>query len=257
MLERLIVSRVAYAALPLVLHVLDVKLSSTRSQCAIKQRRLQIFMEAMQVLQSQYDGTDRVSDYIEKLIRYLATGNPIKPTTMSCNERYNAGGNHIQPSAIPEKSGPIINDWSDVFLRRTNCYLRIVTTVDLSFSRGEFPQESDFPAILNSSKLSAILPLYRMDIDTFKNKDSNRPDHTPRTNGRQEKPNANGAEPISSVLYHPAPYPAAPASQVNISGHFEQPFHNNIEFTDPDTNEHAYNDFDIDSWIYDVLPTFT
>ncbi|KAH6665007.1 cutinase transcription factor 1 beta [Halenospora varia] len=158
----------AYVALPLILHILDVKLSSTRSQCAIRQRRLQIFMEALQVLQSQYDGTDRVSDYIEKSIKYLVVetqSNDGTPTDYP--ERRGVGMNNSvlasPSSAAYEKPGQTINDWGDLFMRRTNCYLRTVVTVDLALSKGQFPEEHDFPMNLRSDKLSAVLPLYRID----------------------------------------------------------------------------------------------
>jgi hypothetical protein len=168
MISRLTHGRVAYIALPLILHILDVKLSATRSQCAIRQRRLQIFMEALQVLQSQYDGTDRVSDYIEKSIKYLAVESPSNDATYTGNpERYGVGidnsGLASPFSAANEKPGQPINDWGDLFVRRTSCYLRTVVTADLAFSKGQFPEEYDFPLSLRSDKLSAVLPLYRME----------------------------------------------------------------------------------------------
>lgn len=155
----------------------------------------------------------------------------------------------------------MINDWSDVFLRRTNCYLRIVTTVDLSFSKGEFPEESDFPAILNSSKLSAILPLYGMDPGTFKNKDSTRSGNPPTNGEIQMKPDTNHANFNSKTGYNPTSSTGVPPTTQGNMGEpqfdaglrvgFDHAFPSHMEFTDPN------RDFNLDSWIYDVLPTFT
>jgi hypothetical protein len=40
-------------------------------------------------------------------------------------------------------------------------------------------------------------------------------------------------------------------------GGVEQPFLPQMEFVDPNLSELAYKDFNLDSWIYDVLPNFT
>lgn len=231
-------------------------------------------MQAMQVLQSQYDGADRVSDYIEKLIRYLATDNPPKSsnTHTSYMERRSIGENNSvvdsPSSAISEKSGPTINDWSDVFLRRTHCYLRIVMTVDLSFSKGEFPEESDFPSSLYSSNLSAILPLYRMDLGIFQRKISGVPSY-PQVNGEQVKgKDSSATDGNNMTLYNLTHYQSGSqpdtANMLSLGnydsmapGGFESAFSSQMEFMDPKTGEQASRDFNLDSWIYDVLPTFT
>jgi hypothetical protein len=262
---------VAYSATPLVLHVLDVKLSTTRAQWAMKQRRLQIFMEAMQMLQSQYDGTDRVSDYLEKLVRSLAADNAAKFPGAHFLERRGFGETNSvadsPSSATSEKTG--INDWGDVFLRRTNCYLRIVTTVDLSFSKGEFPEESDFPANLSSSKLTPILPLYRTDVNTRQEKDSIRPVGLPSNGEPQRRYPSDGANASDVVMYHPTPSLLAPDPQVNkVSGgsypaattrmSFDQPYQQDMDMADASImNDGLFKDFNLDSWISDVLPTLT
>ncbi|PQM43872.1 hypothetical protein VE01_10768 [Pseudogymnoascus verrucosus] len=160
------VSVVPAASLLLVLHMLDVKLSSTKSQRSMRQRRLQVFLEVMNVLQSIYDSTDRVSDAIEQLIAYFGPDDLLENTRAptlagSWETQYSSPATFSSNSASAETSSSTINDWSDVLLRRRSCYLRIVMTLDITFSKGEFPKETDFPDPLQTSQLAAYLPLYR------------------------------------------------------------------------------------------------
>lgn len=155
----------AYAALPLVLHDLDVKLSTTESQTARKQRRLNIYTEAMKVLQLQYDGTDEVSDILGTILNYIIVDTP----TQSC--RFNMSGESPEKqenqfggkstSVVPIKYLKAINDWGDVFLRRTSLYLRLCITLDLFLSKGRLPDNTDFPSALQSPSPS---PLYHISI---------------------------------------------------------------------------------------------
>lgn len=151
--------------MPLVLNILDVKLSSTKSQCSVRQRRLQIFMEVMKVLQTQYDGTDRVSDAIERIIRYLAVNNNVK--SIDSYEYSDRRDSHLQNhtvSSTSTASEPIVTEWGDVLIRLPTCYLRIVMTLDLAVSKGEYPEEADFPLCLQTARLANSLPLYRMSL---------------------------------------------------------------------------------------------
>ena len=151
--------------MPLVLNILDVKLSLTKSQCSVRQRRLQIFMEVMKVLQTQYDGTDRVSDAIERIIRYLAVNNNVK--SIDSYEYSDRRDSHLQNhtvSSTSTASEPIVTEWGDVLIRLPTCYLRIVMTLDLAVSKGEYPEEADFPLCLQTARLANSLPLYRMSL---------------------------------------------------------------------------------------------
>lgn len=120
----------------------------------------------MRVLQSIYDSTDRVSDAIEQLIGYLGPDDSLEPTRVSplAERRDTQDTSSVafsSYSASSEYFSPTVNDWRDVLLRRRSCYLRIVMTLDITFSLGEFPKETDFPECLQTSHLSAYLPLYK------------------------------------------------------------------------------------------------
>jgi hypothetical protein len=120
--------------LPLVLHILDVKLSSynkgttsvvSNPQEAVKQHRLNILIEAMKTYQPQYDGVDYVSETIRHIVTLAQLDTP----------------------APPSIANPI-NDWQDILASQPGSYLRLAMTMDLSLSKGRLPEESDFPASL-------------------------------------------------------------------------------------------------------------
>lgn len=117
------------------------------------------------MLQSMYDSTDRIADAIEQLIGYLGLDDSLETGISPLDERWDTQDTNsvaFSPySASSENSLPAINNWSDVLLRRRSCYLRIVLTLDIMFSKGEFPKETDFPECLQTSHLSAYLPLYK------------------------------------------------------------------------------------------------
>ncbi len=226
------------------------------------------------MLQSQYDGTDRVSDYIEKVIKYLAVETQSKGGTITdYTDRCDIGENPVldsPSSAVYEKPGSTINDWGDIFMRRTNCYLRTVLTVDLSFSKGQFPEEHDFPMNLRSEKLSAVLPLYRMGLW-----------NAAKTSVQEVgKSQANSDQSFHQNGYIVAKDSAAmfnstinsfqdiiPPDQVGTidcgyqigsasSSGGDQAFAAPKEFSGADISEGTFRDLDIDTWIYDVLPNF-
>ncbi|KAH6668929.1 fungal-specific transcription factor domain-containing protein [Halenospora varia] len=163
------ISVVAYAAFPLVLHVLDVKLSTTESQTSRKQRRLNIYTEAMKVLQSQYDGTDEVADIISTMTNYISLERPIQSSRLNINrdstEFHQNGSGPRAVSLKTIKNSKAIKDWGDVLLCRTNLYLRLAITIDLSLSKGRFPDDADFPRSLQSpSQIKTRFPLYRITV---------------------------------------------------------------------------------------------
>lgn len=127
------ISAMACTALPLVLHILDVKLTALTSpshlpqgiptgQAALKQHRLNILIEAMKTYQPQYDGVDKISDTIRHIVNLA---------------QLDGGGD-----------GGKIKDWTDILTSHPSLYLRLALTMDLSFSKDRLPVEGDFPASL-------------------------------------------------------------------------------------------------------------
>lgn len=142
-------------ALPLVLHILDVKLSTNQYNAARKQGRLKIYTEAMKGFKLQYDGTDEVSDFIRRMIDYISIERPVQRPPLvkgSLNSFHKSHDSSCRrsSSSAPIWSATVVNDWSDVLLRQPNLYVRILLTIDISLSKGYFPDESDFPTALQS-----------------------------------------------------------------------------------------------------------
>ncbi|KAH9903732.1 hypothetical protein F4778DRAFT_735304 [Xylariomycetidae sp. FL2044] len=142
------ISAVASTALPLVLHIIDMKLSSHNKQnsssagptskAVAKQHRLDILIEAMKTYQPQYDGVDYVSETIRHIIN-LAQLDPPADSTTNPASLLSTRGNSSHSS---------ISDWTDILASQPGCYLRLAMTMDLSLSKGRLPEESDFPESL-------------------------------------------------------------------------------------------------------------
>jgi hypothetical protein len=151
------ISAVACTALPLVLHILDVKLSTPRpgttntegqnSQSALKQHRLNVLIEAMKTYQPQYDGVDWVSETIRHIIN-LAQLDGVQP---NATEGSNPSNGATSPSANGNNNNSNSNkiqDWTDILTSHPSLYLRLALTMDLSLSKDRLPEEGDFPASL-------------------------------------------------------------------------------------------------------------
>ncbi|KAH6663322.1 cutinase transcription factor 1 beta [Plectosphaerella plurivora] len=144
------ISAVAVTALPLVLHILDAKLSSTQkkssqrpmsTQSVAKQHRLNILIEAMKTYQWQYDGVDWVSETIRHIINLAQLDAPVS-----------------DPSQATDDDAPI-SDWTDILASQPSSYLRLALTMDLSLSKGRFPEDADFPVSLRGLFTSGVNPI--------------------------------------------------------------------------------------------------
>ncbi|VUC30026.1 unnamed protein product [Clonostachys rosea] len=151
------ISAVACTALPLVLNILDVKLSGNQQQqqqqqggaggldrnaaAALKQHRLNILIEAMRTYQPQYDGVDWVSE----IVRHIVNLAQIDGSTGEDG----AGGQ--------QQTG--ITDWTDILASNPSSYLRLALALDLSLSKGRLPEDGDFPVSLRGLFTGGFNPL--------------------------------------------------------------------------------------------------
>ncbi|KAI6783173.1 Cutinase transcription factor 1 beta-like protein [Emericellopsis cladophorae] len=140
------ISAVACTALPLVLNILDVKLSSSANESnldssaasALKQHRLNILIEAMRTYQPQYDGVDWVSEIIRHIVNLA----------------------QIEKPASREPGTKVgINDWTDILASQPSSYLRLALALDLSLSKGRLPEDGDFPVSLRGLFTGGFSPL--------------------------------------------------------------------------------------------------
>ncbi|KAB5549975.1 cutinase transcription factor 1 beta [Coniochaeta sp. 2T2.1] len=153
------ISAVACTALPLVLHILDVKLSSPRpgttntedqnNRSALKQHRLNVLIEAMKTYQPQYDGVDWVSETIRHIVN-LAQLDGVQPNATTAEGGSNHAANGTNNTSSPEATNgnAKIQDWTDILTSHPSLYLRLALTMDLSLSKDRLPDEGDFPASL-------------------------------------------------------------------------------------------------------------
>lgn len=120
------ISAIGCTALPLVLNILNIKLSppienGPNIASIIKQHQGDTLIEIMKIYWLQYDGVDWVS----KIVRHIVDlAQLVRPKVKSSNSTIN---------------------WTDIFAFRPSSYLRLVLTLDLSLSKGRLPQDSDFP----------------------------------------------------------------------------------------------------------------
>lgn len=88
-----------------------------------------LLVEAMKTYQPQYDGVDWVSETIRHAI---------------CLARWD----HATPRQELEnntRKGIDMADWTEMLSSRPGWYLRLALTIDLSLSKGRFPEDRDFP----------------------------------------------------------------------------------------------------------------
>lgn len=140
------ISAVACTALPLVLNILDVKLSSASASstdqtadaaAASKQHRLNVLIEAMKTYQPQYDGVDWISEIVRHIVNLSQLDNT-----------------HPQDGSKPK-----INDWTDILASQPSAYLRLALALDLSLSKGRLPEDGDFPVSLRGLFTGGFSPL--------------------------------------------------------------------------------------------------
>ena len=129
-------SAVACTAIPLVLHILDVKLSSLGpsnrslepgSHVMQKHDKLKILVDAMKTYHPQYDGVD----FVVSAVRHIV--------------------DLVQLEGLQPSIGPATKDafeWRDILSLNPSLYLRLALTIDLSLSKDRLAQEKDFPPSL-------------------------------------------------------------------------------------------------------------
>ncbi|KAI1153153.1 hypothetical protein F4825DRAFT_474930 [Nemania diffusa] len=152
------ISAISCTAMPLVLHIIDVKLSSQnkrsgatpdeRRRTALKQQRLNVLIEAMKTYQPQYDGVD----YISETIRHIVNLAQIDPPS-------NSPSITASPQDAADGMQPIISDWTDILASNPGSYLRLSMTMDISISKGRLAKETDFPVKLRGLFAHGLSPI--------------------------------------------------------------------------------------------------
>lgn len=233
-------------------------------------------MEAMQILQSQYDGTDQVSSYIERLIVYLAKEDPsnkivASESTYTVPKGLEAMMIESPSSGTSDSAGLALRDWGDVLSRQTSWYLRIVWTLDISFRKGRFPDESDFPAKLQSNQLSKILPLYHPDPGTpqsellprkskklrSKNIQSSKGDRTDFSANMETNQQSKNSLHERQCDVHLDELHNTNQNDESSRQAFDHLSSSEVDIMSGSSGIQAFSRIELESWIYDVLPPFS
>ncbi|KAI0431529.1 hypothetical protein F5Y09DRAFT_304348 [Xylaria sp. FL1042] len=156
------ISAISCTAMPLVLHIIDVKLLSQnknsratpdeKRRTALKQQRLNVLIEAMKTYQPQYDGVD----YISETIRHIVNLAQIDPPSNSANTPSSIT---VPPQDPTNSMQPIISDWTDILASNPGSYLRLSMTMDISISKGRLAKETDFPVKLRGLFAHGFSPI--------------------------------------------------------------------------------------------------
>ncbi|KAL4860443.1 fungal-specific transcription factor domain-containing protein [Aspergillus spectabilis] len=120
-----------------------------------------IFTKAMKILHTQYEGTDHILDYIQKIIHQLRFHTQASPNNSSILNR--RPSHQVVPT--PSAQTPPGQEDSLVIYNLAHCspheYVRISQTIDVSLAIGRFPERNDLPIPLQSMKLNIDTRLYR------------------------------------------------------------------------------------------------
>ena len=108
----------------------------------VRRRRLEGYTEAMKQYLRRYDGTEKVTTFIEMILtdterQYRRICDRVDDRLVQRN-----------PTVLGEEK-----DWCETFSQNPRLHLRLTLSLDLSFSRGDFPTDSDFPKGLRANEL--------------------------------------------------------------------------------------------------------
>jgi hypothetical protein len=117
---------VAYTALPLVLSALDRKLSCIPREISSPMWSRSAYSETMKVYSSHYNGIKEVSSTMERIL---------------AEAELHSLKLYRKATTLPIAS----KDWYEIFVQHPKLHLRVALSFDLSFSRGRFPEDEDFP----------------------------------------------------------------------------------------------------------------
>ncbi|KAJ5542747.1 hypothetical protein N7535_005171 [Penicillium sp. DV-2018c] len=173
-------SVLGYVSMPLVLAAVDLKLSPSREEMEIRQKRLTSLSKIIRHSEALYDVTDFVAigtNYILQLA-YATTQNLFlekKPplflaqSTESDNTLPSPGSQFNTTSVSTSSRSIKPSSWQEAFVRCPRAYLLISTCVDYSLAIGRLPSASNLPEIvreLPAMGVIARLP-WTSDIPTF------------------------------------------------------------------------------------------
>ncbi|KAE8141322.1 hypothetical protein BDV38DRAFT_268575 [Aspergillus pseudotamarii] len=154
--ERIPLSVLAYTAVPLVLTAIDVKLSPSPAEMAIRKRRLERLGEIVRHSRMLYDVADYVAVGTNHILQlaYITT----QEAFLQC--RANTIGSpqmQIEPSSTTMSldasmlNANRVTNWYDAFLSSPRAYLRISVSLDYSLATGRLPYDNALPLLVRQT----------------------------------------------------------------------------------------------------------
>ncbi|KAI1177379.1 hypothetical protein F4777DRAFT_214880 [Nemania sp. FL0916] len=169
------ITAISCTAMPLVLHIIDVKLSSQNKRIratpeeqrrtALKQQRLNVLIEAMKTYQPQYDGVDYISETIRHIVN-LAQIDPPSNVPNSSGASAVVAASSSDNNSVNGGIKPIISDWTDILASNPGSYLLLSLTMDISMSKGRLAKETDFPVKLRGLFAQGLSPIHALLANT-------------------------------------------------------------------------------------------
>ncbi|KAH7239917.1 uncharacterized protein BKA55DRAFT_114597 [Fusarium redolens] len=163
-LERFLpISIAAYIAVPLVLHILDVRLAKRPLQIAQKQGKLNVYVETMKAMQKLYDGVDDVWTFIRTAIDY-ATVQDAEHETVSQNGHSRNAVQYLGLKSQLINDSEYANDWGNVLVKEPVLYFRLSRTIDHSLALGRYSEDSTLGLAATRSARLPSPRLFFMDM---------------------------------------------------------------------------------------------
>ncbi|KAL4887411.1 fungal-specific transcription factor domain-containing protein [Aspergillus karnatakaensis] len=157
----------ANITLPLAWYIIGTQISSMEVSKTMSPTAQIIYTKAMKILQAQYEGTDHILDYIQKVIhqlRFQATTDRNMAGSLSWQSPPTLGAQMLS-TQCGVKSKATEQEGTLVVHNLAHCppreYVRITQTIDVSLAMGRFPERNDLPIPLQSLGPSIDTRLFR------------------------------------------------------------------------------------------------
>ncbi|KIW77615.1 hypothetical protein Z517_10061 [Fonsecaea pedrosoi CBS 271.37] len=137
MLSFMPISIIAHIAIPVLRHILNIKLRQWE-QSATARRRLEVYLAALNALKEKYEGVDQVLDYIRRIVTCLDARKMPPPSSRDV--------------ILAEKCPPSNNsDGVESLVGSPQVFLRAIVVIQIALSQGKYPEEHELPALPVSS----------------------------------------------------------------------------------------------------------
>ncbi|OQE12784.1 hypothetical protein PENFLA_c063G08786 [Penicillium flavigenum] len=167
--DSLPLSVLGYVGMPLILAAIDLKLSPSREEIEVRQRRLKSLSQIIRHSETLYDVTDFVAVGTNHILQlaYTTTQNlfleektaPL-PSCDGVARQNSLVSTQRQERASNESKSPKPNrstSWQDAFIRCPRAYLLISACVDYSLEIGRLPSASGLPEIVRDLPAMGVI----------------------------------------------------------------------------------------------------